>query len=494
MEDTPTDLLAPRFRLLTPLEKVELLSGMRSLPARLAGGALTTLLLYLSGDMLGWWPLCWFAFVPLAFACRGAGAPAAFLVAFPVLLAAGISQSMWLLDTPVSAWGLWLAAAFFPAMAFFTVELPFCISRLPWFVRPLILGFALIGGYALLPPDAGPLVPLGGLIDSEFTRFVYAKLGLATVAGIFGALAWLAAELYTRKGEGERTLHGWPGMLVAGLLVLAGTIDGLGVKLAPKREYSGDQARVMLVPARPDVSSATEKLMGPRAKGGTVLWGVMVVRDDTEAQNVLRSASELSEQRGCTLAVVVAQPGFSTGYIFVKSAKAAMTKRWDGPPGMAQGDPLIMEGPGVLTLHVGLSPPQVGTARHDLQLCTTPARPVHAAQAAWWLREQRRGALVRQARQLCVWDGGGAVIAHDGHVVALAGPEGVAATLTPSVDLGEAMGKPRLMVMEKVLRFVAPTATITLIVLSIVAWAKRRWRQRREQGGEIAIEEVYDGQ
>lgn len=494
MNEPPSDLLAPRFRWLTPLEKVELLSGVRSLPARLAGGALTTLLLYLCGDMVGWWPLCWFAFVPLAFACRGAGAPAALLVAFPVLLGANLAQCHWLLDTPEPAWGLWLMAALFPALAFFTVELPFCISRLPWVVRPLILGFALIGAYAMLPPEAGPLVPLGGLIDSEFTRFAYAKLGLATFAGIFGALAWLAAELHTRKGEGERTLHGWPGMLVVGLLVLAGCIDGLGVKLAPKREYAGDQTRVFLVPARPDAVAATEKLMGPRARGGVVLWGAMPARAESEAESILHDAGALSEQRGCTIALVIARPTFSTGHIFIKAATPAMSKRWEGPPGQSQGDPLVMEGPGVLTLHPRLAPPQVGTARHDLQLCTTPDKPVHQAQAAWWLREQRRGALVRQARQLCVWDGGGAVIAHDGHLVAASGSEGVSATLTPSVDLGEAMGKPRLMVLEKILRFAAPTGTVTLMVLSIVAWAKRRWRQRRDQTGEIAIEEVYDGQ
>jgi len=494
MIDADSELATPRFRLLEPLEHEELLSGMRSLPVRWCAGAVTALLLYFSGDMVGWWPLCWFAFLPLCFACRGAGAPAAFLVAFPVMLAAGVSQTLWLLDMPGSPWGLWFVAALLPALGFFTVELPFCISRLPWFVRPLILAATLIGYYALLPAQAGMLLPLGGFIDSEFTRFAYAKLGLATFAGIFAALAWLAAELYLRKGEGERQLQGWAGLLVAGLLVLGGCIDGLGVMLAAKPSYAGDVTRVYLVPTQAAMETETLRMLGPRNKGGVVLWGVLTPRDDAEAAVLLASAGRVSEQRSCTVAVVVARERYSRGYLFVKSLTPQKTKQWDGAPGEVDGEPLVIEGPGVLSLQPALVPPIVGTVHHDLQLCTTARKPVHAAQQAYWLREQRRGAFIRQARQVCVWPGGGAVLAHDGQVVARSHGEAVASQLTPAPALGESMGKPRLMVMEKILGFVAPTLTAMLVVLSLVAWAKRRYRARRDAPPDIAIEEVYDGQ
>ena len=89
---------------------------------------------------------------------------------------------------------------------------------------------------------------------------------------------------------------------------------------------------------------------------------------------------------------------------------------------------------------------------------------------------------------------GGAIITWDGHVLARSGGEPIDALVTPAERLGEAMGKPRLMVAEKILRFAAPTLALTLAVLSVVAWAKRRWRARREAPADIAIEEVYDGQ
>lgn len=491
----PVNAIAPpRFRLLNELEHEELFSGMRSLAVRLCAGAVTGVLLYLSGDMVGWWPLCWFAFVPLAFACRGAGAPAALMVAFPVLTAASAAQSLYLLDEPGSPWSLWLAAGLLPGLALFTVELPFCVTRLPWLLRPAIFAVAIIGYYALLPAHAGMLLPLGGLIDSEITRFAYAKLGLATFAGVFGGLAWLAAEMYTRKGQGDRALHGWPGMLVAGLLVLGGTIDGLGVKLAAKLDPAGDLITVYVVPAQPNMDAVSSTHIGRRGKGGIWLWGVLEAADQQQANALLATAGGFADKHQCVVALVIAQPQASEGFIFLRTPTPALSKKWTGAPGELQGEPLLMEGAGNLTLHPQLTPPEVGTAHHDLQFCTTARKPVHAAEAAYWLREQRRGALFRHARQLCVWPGGGAILDHNGHIVAQSHGEPVHAQLSPAPELGEAMGKPRLMVVEKILRFTAPTLTGMLVVLSIVAWAKRRWRQRQAQNSEIAIEEVYDGQ
>lgn len=494
MEDPHHELRRPPFRLINDLEREELLGGLRSLPLRLCAGAVTGLLLYLSGDAVGYWPLCWFAFLPLAFACRGAGAPGAFLVALAVLSATTAAQTLWLLDGPQSPLWLWIAAGAFPAIAIATTELPFAVTRLPWPVRPLIVGVGAVGWYALLPPEAGMMLPLGGLIDSEFTRFAYPKLGLATFAGIFVAMAWLAAELYTRKSEGDRLLSGWPGMLAAGLLVLAGVIDGLGVQLAAKPVTADSVARVAVVPDQPNMDAVTQKLLGPRSRGGIVLWGVRVAENQQAEDAVVESAGRLAQQRQCTIAVVVARPEFSTGYIFANDAAPKFTRRWQGKPGEVDGEPLLVDGQGVLSLQPGLIPPQGFSTNYDLQLCTTAQKPVHAAQENCWLREQRRGALIRGGRQLCVWPGGGAIIDTQGRLVARSRGEPVAGGLPMTLELGEAMGKPRMTVAEKILRFTAPTMTVTLIVLTIVAWAKRRYRARQQQRAEIAIEEVYDGQ
>ncbi|MBE7490356.1 MAG: hypothetical protein HS108_01125 [Planctomycetes bacterium] len=489
MNEPDPSLVPARAPLLTPLEHEELLGGLRTLAPRLAVGGVTTLLLYLCGDMVGWWPLCWLALVPLSLACRGAGPVAALLVALPVLGAANVAQTLWLLDGPESPWPLWLAATLLPALAYATVELPFCTTRLPWTLRPAILGLALVGALALIPPAGGMLVPLGGLIDSELARPAYAKLGLAAVAGVFAALAWLAAELCRVPGRKP-----WAGAaLVAALAVLAG-VDVLGARDAAGRYYAGDPQRIVVVPAGPDMDRATRDMLGPDARGALVLWGVTRAADDAAQAEVLARAGEVSDSLQCALALVIAQDTHSTGYLFLRSRVPQAQRRWQGAPGELDGDPLVVDGPGVLTLHPALIPPQAGTAHHDVQLCTTARRPLHPAEAAWWLREQRRGALVRHARQACVWDGGGAIITWDGHVLARSGGEPIDALVTPAERLGEAMGKPRLMVAEKILRFAAPTLALTLAVLSVVAWAKRRWRARREAPADIAIEEVYDGQ
>lgn len=493
MIEPAQELRRPAHRLLTELERQELLGGFRSLPARLALGAVTGLLLYLSGDMVGWWPLCWFAFVPLAFACRGAGAPAALLVALLVLTGASAAQTLWLLDGDQSPLGWWLAAGAFPALALASVELPFCTLRIPWPLRPLIAGAGIIGWYALLPPEAAPLLPLGGLIDSEFTRFAYPKLGLATFAGGFAALAWLAAEVYTRKGEGDRVLHGWPGMLAAGLLVLAGAIDGLGVRLAARPEPAGPSVRVTLVPQQPNMEAVTLAHLGPRARGGLVLWGVQVVETAAQREALVAAAGHLADQRQCTVGLVVAMPEHSFGYVFARGPNPLLQTRWDGAPGEARGEPLLSDGQGTLSLYPSLVPPIGWSTNFDILFCTTARQPLHPAQAAGWLREQRRLSLVRGGRQLCVWPGGGAIIDTQGRLLAQSTGQPVTAQLLLTSEMGEAMGKPRLTVVEKILRFSAPTMSAVLVMLSLVTWAKRRWRLRQQQPAEIALEEVYDG-
>jgi hypothetical protein len=52
------------------------------------------------------------------------------------------------------------------------------------------------------------------------------------------------------------------------------------------------------------------------------------------------------------------------------------------------------------------------------------------------------------------------------------------------------MGHPRQQVIERILEFSAPVLVLMLMLLTPVAWAKRRWYARRR--ANIAIEEVPD--
>ncbi|MBK9974950.1 MAG: hypothetical protein IPP14_09270 [Planctomycetes bacterium] len=488
VEDIALPDLAKPHGMMTAQERAELIGGLRTVHWRLALAAFSGVLLYLAGDMVQWWPLCWVAWVPLALACRGAGAPGAFLVGFPVLLLANVAQSLWLLDGPDNPLYLWLAAALFPAMALFTVELPFVATRLPWVARPLIFGFLVVGAYSTLPNEGRMLLPFGGMIDSELTRAAYAKLGPASFAGLLGALAWLAAELFWLR----RTRSVAIAFLVAMVLV-AVTDSILAARQQPeeKREYG---VRVVLIPGHRDLEEQTAQQFGPQGRGGLVVWGVQ--RAETEAQRQLLhlAAGRVSVRHHCILALVIAEPDFTSAWFFVYSNVPVAHQRWPGRPGQVDGPPLRMLGPGTLWLHPALMPSLDPTAEHDLQICTTASAPLHPAQSAYWLREQRRVALIRQTRQICVWDDGGAIIDHDGRLVAQSSGPPIAGILNVAPSLGEAMAKPRLTVLEDILKFTGPTFTLTFALLTVISWAKRRWRKRRQAAQEVALEEVYDGQ
>lgn len=474
--------------LMNDQERAELVGGLRTLHWRLPLATLCAALLVLSGDMVGRWPLCWVALLPLALACRGAGAPGAFLLGFPVLLLANVAQSLWLLDGPDNPLALWVAAALFPSMALFTVELPFVATRLPWLVRPFIFGFLLIGAYTTLPLEGRLLLPFGGMIDSELTRAAYAKLGPATFAGLLGTLAWLVAELFWRP----RARLAGAGAAVA-LLLVAGA-DGLMAARQPSPLPGPEGVRVVLVPGRHGLEELTAQQFGPDDRGGIVVWGVQRAETESDRQGLLLAAGRVSLRHRCIVALVIAQSDHTGAWFFVNSGTPVSHRQWPGTPGRVDGPPLRMEGPGTLWLHPALSPSLDSTSERDLQICTTAATPLHPAQAAYWLREQRRIALIRKTRQICAWEGGGAILDHDGRVVAQTRGPPVVGSLNIAPGLGEAMAKPRLTVLEDILRFTGPTFTLTFALLTVVSWAKRRWRKRRQAAQEIAIEEVYDGQ
>ncbi|MBK8207876.1 MAG: hypothetical protein IPK87_13960 [Planctomycetes bacterium] len=457
---------------------------MRELPLRAFVALLTAVLLFLSGDNVGLWPLCWVAFVPLCFACRGAGPVAALLLAVPTLAVASVLNTLWLLDATESPALPWLLAGV-PALAFVAAELP--IGRiLPRLLRALIAGALFTGFYAMLPAGTEYLVPLGQLIDSEIVRLVYPKLGLATVAGILVFLGWMCAEWFGAAPGDVKLRARWPGLLMAGVLALLAGIDWLGVTRADHQTQQ--LVNVWVIPNAADAERGTLEAMGESGMRGVALWGVLENPDDATLRAHLWAAGRLAQQRELTLAVMVAWPDRTEAWLYIKSAEAAAHHVWPG----GEGHPLVFEGAGILTVIAGRNAPENWSLRNDLQLLATTEQPNHEAELNWWLREQRRSALIRGTRRLLVWKGGGAAIGADGRLNAIS-REGkpVGGQLEGGERHGEPLGRERLRVWEKILGFSAPVLLLMLVVVSGVRWAKLRWRNRDTV---MAIEEVDDGE
>lgn len=465
-------------------EREELLGGLRELPLRAFVALLSAVLLFLSGDNVGLWPLCWVAFVPLCFACRGAGPVAALLLAVPTLAIASVLNTLWLLDSTESPTLPWLLAGV-PALAFVAAELP--IGRiLPRLLRALIAGALFTGFYAMLPAGTEYLVPLGQLIDSEIVRLAYPKLGLATVAGIFVALGWVCAEWFGAAPGDPKLRPRWPGLVMACVLALLAGIDWLGVARA--RHQTQEVVNVWVIPNAADAERGTLEAMGETGMRGVALWGVLENPDDATLRAHLWAAGRLAQHRELTLAVMVAWPDRTEAWLYIKSAEAAAHHVW--PDG--EGPPLVFEGTGILTVVAGRTAPENWSLRNDLQLLATTEQPNHEAELNWWLREQRRSALIRGTRRLLVWKGGGAAIGADGRLNALSRDgKPVGGQLEGAERHGEPLGRERLRVWEKILGFSAPVLLLMLVVVSGVRWAKLRWRNRDTV---MAIEEVDDGE
>ena len=90
-----------------------------------------------------------------------------------------------------------------------------------------------------------------------------------------------------------------------------------------------------------------------------------------------------------------------------------------------------------------------------------------------------------------MWQGGGAAIDGRGRVIAQSeNGEAFSAQLPATEVTGEALGHPRLQVVERILEFSAPVLALMLALLTPVSWGKRRWYAR--QRAAIGIEEVPD--
>jgi hypothetical protein len=472
--------------LLTNLEREELLGGLRSLPARAPLALASAILLYLSGDMVHAWPLCWFALVPLCFACRGAGAVCALLLAAGCFFAAAVSQSFWLLDVEqASPFAIWLTAGVLPALPLAAIELPIA-RKIPWPLRPPILVVLAIGFWAPFPPDARMLIPCGGLIDSGLTRWLLLKLDLATLAGCMLGLGWLAAEMFATPRLAVNRRSGWTGLALAGVLALTGLVDWVSVLTAFEPKATEHVAPVVVVPQGDDLVAQS---LGAEPEGlatPVFVWHAVEGDDDARAQWALK-AGELARRRKAVVALVVRSGDSAWGYLFVTHAEPAAIKLWPGP----RDEPLTIELPVRISLFPALESDPHWATRWSLELYVSPQAPVHPAQARWWLREQRRGAMIRGSRQVAVWQGGGAAIDGRGKVVAQSTDGSVfVARLPAGEEFGEPMGHPRAQVLERILEFSAPVVVAMLILLTPIAWAKRRIRASRQAA--IAIEEVTD--
>ncbi|MBZ0135270.1 MAG: hypothetical protein K8I27_02715 [Planctomycetes bacterium] len=478
--------------LLNHREREELLGGLRGVPLRFLPALATTALLVLSGDLAGLWALSWVALVPLCFACRGAGAPGALLLSVVSLGLAGFLQSFWLLDVEgVNPALVWLWVGILPALAFAAIELPTCRS-VPWPLRPLLLAALATGCWYLLPHDARFLIPFGGLIDSELVRFAYPDLGLAVMAGLFTGIAWLSAEMFYNPRQRERT--GWPGIAMVVVLLVAVGADWLGSSVKPQPVGVKDITRIHIVPGDSDLVGRTESL-APPGDSALAIWNLEVDNAEQQIDWVAR-AGEFSLRRQANLILLLHGGHDVRAYFYVGSARPVTQHVWrdgDTEALVIEGsNGALLEGVGRLRVFPGLDSPEHWASMWDLELYLAVAEPAHPAQARYWLREQRRGALVRGSRQVSVWKGRAVAIDGIGRVIASSDGEAVTALLPAGEERGQPLGRARLTVIERILAMGAPMFMAMLLLLTPVRWAKWRYRARRQAGLTIAIEEVAD--
>lgn len=450
--------------ILLPHERQDLLGGLRELPRRLPAAILSALLLWLASDTAGFWPFAWVAFVPLAVAMRGAGPAAALVLAVCALLPPSVALGFWLGPDP----RVWLAACA-PMLGFAALELPL-VARRPRWMRAGLLALLLTGAWAQLVPHGEAVIPLGGLIDSGVMRLVYPKLGLATIAALMATLAWVAANL----GPAGRR----PGMIASrkaqvALLVLCSIafVDWLDLRSRPA--LSGDMAAT--VHGVPGGLAAAAELQPGR---GTVFLGCVEVPDEPAAAALHGRCAQLAMQRSCTVVYLAALPAETRGHVMVRG-DAEDSRTWQGPPGEAGGDALIVEGPGNLMLYPQLRMARQPSSPFDLQLCGTPVAPRHAVETRFRVREQRRAALIRGTRQVALWPGGGVAVDSRGDVVAGSeSGEEFSVVLPFGRGIGESLARARFTIYETILRWAAPILWGMLLLVSVVNLAKRRYLAR----------------
>ncbi|MBX3460040.1 MAG: hypothetical protein KF696_08745 [Planctomycetes bacterium] len=465
--------------MLNDRERQELLGGLRELHWRAPLALLSALLLVACGDHFALWPLCWVALVPLAFACRGAGPVAALLLAWACLAPASIVNTLWLLDTDASPLMPWLLAGV-PALAAASAEMP--IARIvPRIVRALMAGALLAGWYALLPHDFAYLVPLGTLIDSGIVTVAYPKLGLATVAGILFALAWTCAEWHGAAPADLKVRPRWPGLVMAAVLAVVAVADWAG---APRAEPGDQPLSVWIVPEAESAERDSAVLLGEDGHGGVMLWAALPEPGAARLERHLWAAGRIAETRALTLVALARWPDRTEAWVFHRDRAHRFHHEW--PAGNTE--PLVLEGTGNLSVAPTHDLPETWSLRNDMQLLASPEQPHHESQLNWWLREQRRSALIRGTRRLVVWQGGGAAIDAQGRLAAVSKDgRAIAARLAGGERHGEAFGRERLRVWEIIASFCAPVLLLMLIGVSGVRWAKLRYRART---AEVAIEEV----
>lgn len=476
--------------LLNNLEHEELLGGLRSVPVRLLPALLTSALLFLSGDMVGMWALGWVALVPLCIACRGAGAPGALLLATLSLLPAAVLQSFWLLDVDgVSPALVWLTAGTLPALAFFALELPIC-RKIPRVLRPLVMVVLATAFWGLLPPDARALIPGGGMVDSELMRSIYAKIGLASMAGILTGLGWVCAELLMSPRLREPKRSGWVGIAMALVLLVAGGADWVGSTIYSTQSYR-DVLRFHVIPNQRDIVRATDQALGEHTGKAVVVWGQIDVKDAAERVDWIARGGELAQRQRVILVMTLAGARSTTAFLFARQPVPAAEKTWDNLSSEMKADPLVIDGNFELRVYPSLQSDSHWATPWSTEIYTTALEPAHPAQERFWVRELRHEALIRGSRQICLWDGGGVAIDARGEVLVASEESAPFTVQLPAADTpGQPLGYPRMLFVEKILVFSGPALLGMLILLTPVAWAKRRYFAKRRADMTFAIEEM----
>lgn len=477
--------------LFSNLEREELFGGMRTLPVRALPAGLTVALLFLSGDMTGAWALAWVAMIPLCVGCRGAGPAGAFILATLTFFAAGFAQSYWLLDVQgAEPLMTWLAFAVIPSLAFLAIESPACV-RLPWWTRPPLLAALSIGCWAALPASAEMLIPLGGLIDSEFLRPLYPKVGYATIAGLFTGAGWLVAELWWRgRTKPGGMTAGWPAWVIVISLLVLGAVDWTGVNFAPRQAGHEDAVTFHIAPGDDPVAQ-TRELFGDGKTGGTTIWGPVHVRDADEREAWVSRAGQLAARNKTRVVIMLSEPGRTTGYVLTRLPGPDHEKSWEGPAGNVEGAPLVVQGPGNLRLFPAARADRRWSTRWDYDVMLIVREPVHDAQVRGWVREFRRGAMIRGGRMVIIWKGGAVALDVDGQVAARSNGEALSISVPAGAVTGEAMGRARLTVVEDILAMGAPVVVLMLVLFTPLVFLRRR---KRMATAGVAIEEVFDDQ
>ncbi|MCC6575611.1 MAG: hypothetical protein IT462_17665 [Planctomycetes bacterium] len=449
----------------------ELLDQLKRSPWRFIGALISAPLLWVSANTHDWWAVGWFALAPLCFAATGGGWLASGLVGLVGFAAGAAAQCYWLTPLPI---GSFVLLGLLAGLVCGAMEAPL-MMRLPLLVRPLVFGLLIAGVYALVAVPAA--MPGEALVNSAMARGLFRIIDLPVLAGLLALIARLASELYNGKGEGERRLGGWVGMLVAGLIVLWAAIDGLGVKLsAVEKPEGGRQLIIVTSPADPE--KTTREVLGALGRGSVALWPAVETDSRAKADEILAGAENLAREKQLMVALTVSDGKNWRAAIYDRAEKPVI-KEWgiDAPPERVEN---AQTSAGKLLM--GTRWDQLGTSDEEIVFASHAKAPGGDSAEVFQLRQTRRRTLLEGVPQVHAWPGGGAVIDPQARLVerASSGTGGTTVkgalinTRMPRPEQGVSkLYKPQLRWMQDLLAILAPLALVGVLIAESVMAALR---------------------